>query len=87
MSKGKTVSELFNEGVTKMRREPWNPYAYVELTATGEDKDGKRFHGPWVTLHDIRSEPFKILITEIGATEPVWEPWHPPKEESGERSV
>jgi len=76
----KTITQLFEEGHFKLRRDPWNKYAYIKLRSS----DKKHF-GPVVELYDAKQyfeneKPVEIFIFEIGHNEPIWEPWEDPNE-------
>jgi hypothetical protein len=74
------------EGVSKIRREPWNEFAYLELTIIEPGTLGakERMMGPWTHLYDVGQhlggeEPIPILGLEAGLDEPVWEAWEKPE--------
>lgn len=51
-----TIKELFEKGVDKVRRKPWNPYARLELTRLESG-----YMGPWVHLVDLSGLPDEIV--------------------------
>ena len=68
-----TVEELRAKGVTKIRHEPWNRFAYLELT-----------NEPWIKLFDAPSQT--AMGIDVGSQElPMraivkfddWEEWKP----------
>ena len=78
----KTVSELVRDGVTKIRREPWEPYSYLEVDVLFK---GKPFIGPWCRVYGAvdyfeGADPETVLLLGEPISDPVWEPWVDPKE-------
>ncbi len=78
-----SFNELVKQRVRRIRCDPWNKYAHVEI-----DLYESGHHGPWVTLHDVydpeRDGPFekKYLVMQIipDADAVGWEPWEPPED-------
>lgn len=74
----KTAAELLKEGVTRIRRDPWNEYAFIELYSI----DGEHY-GPWVKVYDIVNrfggeDPITILALSCDLDKPIWELWVDP---------
>jgi len=75
-----TISDAFKAGHMRLRREPWNPFAHIELIRAG---DG---HAIWVKLHDVTqmvesTEPQQVpLMPPYDDGTAVWEPWTPTDE-------
>ncbi len=77
-----TIKEAFDQGIAKLRRDPWEPSAHIELEITSLPS-GKRVHGPWVTLHGIGVREdgtvgpteTPLLWADLDWTERAWEPW------------
>lgn len=70
-----TFAEAVKAGHLRLRRDPWNEYAHIELMPI---RDG---YGPWVFLRDVGVPPDipaeqKILSFEF--PKDGWEPWEPP---------
>ena len=75
----KTAVELLKEGVTRIRRDPWNEYAYLELNS----RDGKHY-GPWVNVYDVVNrfegeDPSTVLAFGCDLDKPIWESWVDPE--------
>jgi hypothetical protein len=58
-------------GITRLRRDPWNPYAYVELQTY---PDGKV--NAVATLHDISTPPagYGVALWDL-PDDDAWEPY------------
>jgi|SaaInlV_135m_DNA_1039713.scaffolds.fasta_scaffold134754_1 hypothetical protein len=77
-----TISELFKQGHNKLRREPWNKHAHVEVSRmkAGVLGNAEDSMGPWVTMRDIHYEgdppvfEKKFLVTQV-PDDDSWEPW------------
>ena len=79
----KTVNELVQEGVTRVRREPWEEHSFLELD-TFDSKDGKHIN-PWGRIYGVQQyfegmEPEAVLVVMEPLSDPVWEEWIDPKE-------
>ena len=70
--------------VTKLRRDPWEPWSHIEIHLTEEG-----WIGPWVKVRSGHNVPDmegvvdgafeeKVIFTGFDLDEKVWEPWSPP---------
>lgn len=65
------IDQAFKQGHLRLRCDPWNPYAHIELVPVREG------YGPWVWLRDVGSEQ-KLLALDLLDFHG-WEPWEPPR--------
>ena len=69
--------------VVKLRHEPWNQYARVEIETF--EMNGEIAHGPWCKIVDVMAgvfegEPMVVLTFKIDNGSDGWELWSPVEE-------
>lgn len=64
-----TLTEAIDRRFTRLRRDPWNEYAHIELHIVG---DTMAVHA---RLRDVGAE---VLVSVLEMEEEGWEVWEPP---------
>lgn len=80
-----SLREACKQGITLLRRDPWEPWSHLKIDLF---EDGT--HGPWVTVrtgHDVPpmegvvdgAFEEKVLFMQLDWDEQIYEPWKPPE--------